>query len=162
LLSDRLREALARSQRDRSSVALLFCDLDHFKEVNDALGHSRGDEVPVDIARRLERELRPSDTIARFGGDEFVVVCESIAGPDEAASIANRLVAELEGVAPAASADGGGPPVGVSIGVAICSDSRAEPETLLREADAAMYRAKSRGRGRIEFAGSVHGPSRSA
>src|SRR3954464_7847533 len=95
LFMDRLDQALARLQRHASPLALLFVDLDHFKVVNDSLGHAAGDEVLVQAAARLRRTLRPTDTIARFGGDEFVILCEDGAGRAEAEEIAGRISLSL-------------------------------------------------------------------
>src|SRR3954466_448595 len=92
---DRLDQALARLQRHVSPLALLFVDLDHFKVVNDSLGHAAGDDVLVQAASRLRRALRPTDTIARFGGDEFVILCEDAAGRAEAEEIAGRISESL-------------------------------------------------------------------
>jgi diguanylate cyclase (GGDEF)-like protein len=143
LFMDRLDQALARLQRHASPIALLFVDLDHFKVVNDSLGHAAGDEVLVHAADRLRRTLRPADTIARFGGDEFVILCEDAAGRAEAEEIAGRIavalarpfkVGEQEVVLTA------------STGIVIANDTHTDSGALLRDADTAMYRAKERGR----------------
>jgi diguanylate cyclase (GGDEF)-like protein len=143
LFMDRLDQALARLQRNASPLALLFVDLDHFKVVNDSLGHAAGDEVLVQAAERLRRALRPTDTIARFGGDEFVVLCEEAAGRAEAEEIAGRIsvalarpfrVGDQEVVLTA------------STGIVIANDTHTDAGALLRDADTAMYRAKERGR----------------
>ena len=126
----------------------MFLDLDHFKEVNDTLGHDAGDRLLVDVAGRLRRCLRETDTAARLGGDEFVVVCEGLSAPEQAAigagRIARALRTEVTGPHHAIT-------VTVSVGVAT-SQGTSAPADLLREADAAMYRAKERGRARYEFA----------
>jgi diguanylate cyclase (GGDEF)-like protein len=139
--------ALARLRRHQTSIAVLFIDLDDFKVVNDSLGHNAGDRLLVELGQRLRAAIRPSDTIARFGGDEFVVLCEDIGEARDAVCVGERIVAAatepflLEGREMFVSA---------SVGVAIAIDGEATPETLLRDADAAMYRAKERGRGRVE------------
>ena len=147
LFLDRLALALARLQRHQTGIAVLFIDLDNFKVVNDSLGHGAGDRLLVELGRRLRTAIRPADTIARFGGDEFVVLCEDIKEARDAVVVGERIVAAaslpftLEGREMFVSA---------SVGVALAIDCESTPETLLRDADAAMYRAKERGRGRVE------------
>ncbi|WP_205699117.1 bifunctional diguanylate cyclase/phosphodiesterase [Conexibacter sp. SYSU D00693] len=148
LLLDRLAQAVARTGRRDGSVAVLFCDLDRFKVVNDSLGHSAGDDLLVQVAHRLRSALRLGDTAARFGGDEFVVLCEDLDGPEQAQALATRITSALR--APF-RLDGAEVPVRVSVGIALCDGPTVRPETLLRDADAAMYRAKERGGGRLEL-----------
>ena len=146
LALDRLALAQARAQRHRGHVAVLFCDLDGFKAVNDALGHAGGDAVLVAVAARLRHALRPEDTAARWGGDEFVAVCGDL-GPDEAAAraqvaaIARRIE---EAIAVPVGVDGDEIRVAASVGVAVARGAERSPEALVAEADAAMYRAKGR------------------
>jgi diguanylate cyclase (GGDEF)-like protein len=147
LLLDRLVLALARLRRHQTSIAVLFIDLDNFKVVNDSLGHGAGDKLLCELATRLRDAIRPSDTIARFGGDEFVVLCEDIAEARDAVVVGQRIV---EAAAAPFSLVGGEMYVTASVGVAMAIDSEPTPETLLRDADAAMYRAKERGPGRVE------------
>ena len=148
LLHDRLSLALARCARSNCHLAVVFLDLDRFKVVNDSLGHEGGDRVLRAVSARITNVLRPADTLARFGGDEFVVVCDDIAGPAEATRIARRVLDALED--PVDEAEGG-VHVGASIGVSLAQGGDATAEGLVRDADAAMYRAKERGRGRIEL-----------
>jgi diguanylate cyclase (GGDEF)-like protein len=147
LLMDRLNHWAARAERDRSSAAVLFVDLDNFKVINDALGHDQGDRLLRAAADRLRAELRPSDTIARVGGDEFVVFCEDVTSEHDALAMVDRLVHALD--APFDLA-GQSQHATASVGIAF-GDSSAEPEVLIRNADAAMYRAKERGRARFEL-----------
>jgi diguanylate cyclase (GGDEF)-like protein/PAS domain S-box-containing protein len=147
LLVDRLALSLARAERTGSHVAVLFLDLDRFKLVNDGLGHVVGDQLLVEVAARLTRSIRASDTVARFGGDEFVIVREDIADVTEAVEFAERIVAVLhEPIALSGRELYATTSVGIALGG---SDSSAEQ--LLRDADAAMYRAKDLGRARIEL-----------
>ena len=134
-------------RRSASSIAVLFIDLDNFKVVNDSLGHGAGDELLVELGTRLRTAIRPSDTIARFGGDEFVVLCEDITSARDAVMVGQRIV---EAASEPFTLAGREMFVSASVGVALALDGEATPETLLRDADVAMYRAKERGRGRVE------------
>jgi diguanylate cyclase (GGDEF)-like protein len=147
LFFDRLELALARLRRHQTSIAVLFIDLDNFKVVNDSLGHSAGDKLLVELGGRLRCAIRPSDTIARFGGDEFVVLCEDITDARDAVLVGERII---EATANPFTLEGREMYVTTSVGVALAIGSDATPETLLRDADAAMYRAKERGPGRVE------------
>jgi diguanylate cyclase (GGDEF)-like protein/PAS domain S-box-containing protein len=142
LFVDRLREAVARLRRHRAGLAVLFIDVDSFKVVNDSLGHAVGDELLVALADRLVEHLRPGDTLARFGGDEFVVLCENLAEPTGAGDLAQRLLNALD--APLQLGERRHH-VAVSIGIAPVDDPLAHPEEVIRNADTAMYRAKERG-----------------
>ncbi|MDQ6750691.1 MAG: EAL domain-containing protein [Actinomycetota bacterium] len=148
LFLDRLTGALARSSRSAGLTAVLFVDLDRFKIVNDSYGHGVGDSVLVEVASRLDAALRPGDTIARLGGDEFVILCEAIEDGSEALRVAERL--QLELVRPFNAQGSEAHVVTSSIGVAI-GTLDTDPEDLVHDADAAMYRAKDLGRARHEL-----------
>ena len=141
LLSDRLSQALRRSQRSGRPTALLFLDLDRFKVINDSLGHAAGDELLRHVAKRLTTVVRPEDTVARVGGDEFVVLAE-VADSDESIALAQRLIDAF--VDPIPLPGGEDAVTTASIGVALSTEH--DPEGLLRDADTALYRAKERGR----------------
>jgi diguanylate cyclase (GGDEF)-like protein/PAS domain S-box-containing protein len=148
LVMDRLTVALARAARGNTMVAVLFCDLDAFKVVNDSVGHEAGDRVLIEVAHRFTEALRECDTVARTGGDEFVVVCEGLNGAEDATTLAAQLRDVVE--EPIAFDDFEAA-VSVSIGIVTVAgfEARAvEPMILLRNADAAMYRAKRSGRAR--------------
>jgi diguanylate cyclase (GGDEF)-like protein/PAS domain S-box-containing protein len=148
LFSDRLVQALSRRGR-RVTTAVYFLDVDRFKRINDSLGHGAGDEVLCEVARRLRAVLRPEDTVARFGGDEFTIVCESVGGVLEAVSIADRL---QEPLGEPLRAGGAELRLSASIGVALAEPGDSvEAQRLIEDADAAMYRAKERGGARTEL-----------
>jgi diguanylate cyclase (GGDEF)-like protein len=152
LLLDRLALALARSHRRPLVLALLFLDLDRFKTINDSLGHDTGDELLVELARRLRRIVRPSDTVARFGGDEFLVLCEELRSQREALFVAQRARAAIAQPIELRSRR---IHLHASIGIA-CATPGMTPEGIIREADVAMYRAK-RNRSGIElFEAAMH------
>lgn len=143
LLQDRLNQALALAMRKSHQVAVLFMDLDRFKQINDTLGHSHGDTLLRAVARRLEGCIRKSDTLARLGGDEFMVVVPELVDPQEAMRVAGKLMQTLR--APF-QVDGHEFFVSVSLGISIYPADGEDGETLMANADAAMYRAKETGR----------------
>jgi diguanylate cyclase (GGDEF)-like protein len=138
LILDHLSLALARAPRRPSPVAVLFVDLEHFKEVNDTFGHGAGDELLAAVANRLTGVLRPSDTLGRLGGDEFLVVCEDVGGDADALGVATRLAGAFRSPFRLGSGDVS---VSGSVGVAL-SRPGVEPAALVAEADAAMYLSK--------------------
>jgi diguanylate cyclase (GGDEF)-like protein/PAS domain S-box-containing protein len=148
LVLDRLAQALLRLGRNAGNVAVMFLDLDRFKVINDSLGHDAGDELLVEISRRLANTIQAADTVARFGGDEFVVICERLHGVTDARAVAERLGRAL--AEPHTLTRGGIVVASASIGIALATGPNDRPETLLRDADAAMYRAKERGGARTE------------
>src|SRR6266566_3969850 len=138
LLMDRTRQALSRLHRSKGVVALLFIDLDRFKAVNDTFGHEIGDKLLIAVSQRLQEMMRDSDTVARLGGDEFVILGEEIEGDAEALALAERVLGVLRAPVRIGSAEVSMP---ASVGVSVSRNPEADPETLLREADVAMYRA---------------------
>jgi diguanylate cyclase (GGDEF)-like protein/PAS domain S-box-containing protein len=147
LFMDRLELALSRAQREHRCVALMFLDLDRFKLINDSLGHEMGDRLLKSASQRLGAALRAVDTLARFGGDEFTVLCE-VADKSEALDIAERLIQAMQRPL---DLDESELFVSVSVGVALSLDGRETGAEMLRNADVAMYRAKEIGPSRTEF-----------
>jgi diguanylate cyclase (GGDEF)-like protein/PAS domain S-box-containing protein len=148
LFLDRLTQALARSRRNpEARIALLFLDLDGFKQVNDNLGHLAGDQLLVEVAVRIGQRLRQSDTAARLGGDEFAVLLEDVRAPEAvdaiAADISRRLCAPYE-------IDGEEVVISAAVGAALSVTGQERPDDILRSADSAMYQAKLKGRRRAE------------
>jgi diguanylate cyclase (GGDEF)-like protein/PAS domain S-box-containing protein len=145
LFAERVRHAIARTRREHHSVAVVFLDLDDFKTINDSLGHAAGDEVLVEVAKRLATSVRATDTAARFGGDEFALLLEDIEGVQEAADTAERVLDALALPLPVAHKELS---LRCSIGISVVSkEAPAGAEELIRDADAAMYRAKRDGKG---------------
>ena len=159
LFTDRLEHALSRRDETRGLLAVLFVDLDDFKMVNDTFGHAPGDDLLRSVAERLRSVLRPADTAARFGGDEFAILLEDALERDDVAAVAERIVAALK---PHFVVERQEVAVHASIGVAIASAGPVDAEELLRRADAAMYWAKVQGKGGYEVydAGMLEGSGR--
>ena len=146
LLSSRLRQAIARAARQGTRIAIAFIDLDHFKEINDQLGHASGDQFLIELARRLTENSREEDTIARWGGDEFLLLMEDIHAPDTATLLSERILAKLR--APIELSTRTIEP-SASIGIALFPDDAQSATSLIEAADKAMYNAKQDGRNRI-------------
>ncbi|SJM30173.1 Diguanylate cyclase (GGDEF) domain-containing protein [Mesorhizobium delmotii] len=148
LFRERLDEALVRARRNGEALAVLCLDLDHFKSVNDTLGHPVGDKLLQTVAKRLQDSLRETDVAARLGGDEFAVIGTSIADPTDASGFAVRLI---EALSKPYEIDGHQVVIGASIGVAVAPENGFEPDILLKNADMALYRAKADGRNTFRF-----------
>jgi diguanylate cyclase (GGDEF)-like protein/PAS domain S-box-containing protein len=145
-----LEHAVRRARRNSTQLAALYLDLDGFKQVNDTYGHETGDRLLIEVAARLRHTLRASDQVARFGGDEFVVVLEDMPGPPEVELVAGKLIAEIArpyGILP----DGGACRVTASVGVSLFPADADSPRELLQHADAAMYRAKQHCKNTLRF-----------
>ncbi|WP_051180705.1 EAL domain-containing protein [Thermithiobacillus tepidarius DSM 3134] len=148
LLQDRLAQSIAHSRRQGLSMAVLFLDLDGFKQINDTLGHEAGDQFLVEVAARLREHLRAGDTVARLGGDEFVLVVDDVAQDEEVAPLAERI---LEALARPVLLAGQELFVTTSIGISVFPRDGEDVTTLLKHADTAMYQAKAQGRNRYQF-----------
>jgi diguanylate cyclase (GGDEF)-like protein/PAS domain S-box-containing protein len=147
LFVDRVEHALIRARRRESTVAVLFTDLDNFKVINDSLGHEAGDELLVAVAARIQDCLRPEDTVARFGGDEFTVLLEDVDGVEGATRVAGRMAQVLQAPFYVRAQEVFAT---TSIGIALNRSTEEEPGDLLRNADLAMYRAKDKGKDDFE------------
>jgi len=148
LFQDRLSQTLAQARRENQLVGLVFLDLDRFKNINDTLGHSAGDELLKEVAHRLKSCIRRSDTIARLGGDEFVIILPAINQTEDATLIARKI---LQSFTPAVDLEGQEIFITTSIGIAIYPNDGQNSESLVRNADTAMYQAKERGRNNYQF-----------
>lgn len=149
LFTDRLKHSIDYSRRNQNYMyAVLFMDLDRFKDVNDSLGHAMGDKLLINMARLLEGILRPNDTVARLGGDEFVILIDGINNISDATIVADRLQDKL---ASTPLLEGHSIFVSASIGIVLSLSGLDRPEDVLRDADIAMYRAKANGRARYEI-----------
>jgi diguanylate cyclase (GGDEF)-like protein/PAS domain S-box-containing protein len=148
LLTDRLRQALAFAARHRTRVALMFLDLDRFKNINDSLGHHIGDQILKEVATRLTRAVRAEDTVARLGGDEFVVLLQELHSSTDAAIIATNLLRELT---PPCFVDGHELHLSASAGITLYPDDGRDADVLMKNADIAMYQVKDAGRNGFQF-----------
>ncbi len=148
LLVDRLNHAIDRAHRSGNQLAVMFLDLDHFKHINDSLGHALGDELLREVAQRLSARVRKGDTVARLGGDEFIVIMEKIDGPDDADVVAREL---METLRHPFNLQGHRLFVDASIGICLFPRDGESCDELLRNADAAMYQAKEDGRNNYAF-----------
>jgi diguanylate cyclase (GGDEF)-like protein len=148
LFDDRLDQIIATARRADQSAALLYIDLDRFKQINDTLGHPAGDELIREVARRLSRSVREVDTVARLGGDEFAVIQAGVTDPMDVEIVCSRIIGELSR---AFDLLGGQSFIGCSIGIAMMPDDAIDRTELMRKADIALYRGKVSGRGRHVF-----------
>ncbi len=145
LFNERVRHALARARRERAGLGVIFLDLDDFKTINDSLGHAAGDEVLLEVAKRLATSIRVTDTAARFGGDEFAILLEDATGPDDAADVAERIIEALKRPLQLDSKE---IMVQASLGISMVDyETTLDADELIRNADAAMYIAKRDGKG---------------
>jgi diguanylate cyclase (GGDEF)-like protein/PAS domain S-box-containing protein len=149
LFFDRLNQSIALAGRDGKRFALLFIDLDGFKQVNDSFGHETGDDVLKETAQRLTGCLRESDTVARMGGDEFIVILANISRPEDAGLVAGKMLAAVS--RPIELSQGRSCTVGASIGISIYPDDSTEPAQLVSAADTAMYSVKHKGKNGFRF-----------
>lgn len=148
LFRDRLQMAIRKNQRSHEKIAILFVDVDHFKQINDSLGHETGDKLLILVTERLQNVLRESDTVARLGGDEFNILIDGITHNENLIDIAEKL---LNAFKEPFSIEGQFLFTTISMGIALSPDDGATPETLLKNADIAMYRAKNEGRNTYRF-----------
>jgi diguanylate cyclase (GGDEF)-like protein/PAS domain S-box-containing protein len=148
LLTDRLSQSIHHARRSGKSVAVLFIDLDRFKNINDSLGHDVGDMVIIEAARRLSMSVRAGDTVARLGGDEFVVILNDVSRRDDVAAISNKI---LDAIAEPMLLRGHELYLSGSVGISMYADDGDDSATLLKNADTAMYQAKQAGKGRHKF-----------
>ncbi|TRW95023.1 EAL domain-containing protein [Candidatus Methylobacter oryzae] len=149
LFRDRLHSAVASAKRSKSQLALLFIDLDRFKEVNDSSGHTAGDRLLIQVARRLNECIRESDTLARLGGDEFVVIMNNSGHSHDVENVVRTILEVLE--QPFSLGEGINAAISASIGIALYPTDGRDDTTLIQNADAAMYRVKETGRNGFEF-----------
>ena len=148
LMQDRLQHAIERAQREGTRLSVTFLDLDRFKAINDTLGHDVGDQLLQEVAARIKTRLRSSDTVARMGGDEFVVLMENLRDPEYCAGVADEIIAEISRPL---NIHGHAIEIGASLGVAFYPEDGDDATTLMKHADTAMYVAKADGKGIYRF-----------
>ena len=148
LFVDRLEQGIEKARRNKDKMALLFIDLDHFKEINDSLGHKMGDKILNAVTRRLQKAIRAEDTLARFGGDEFTILIEGLKNEQDASLLAEKI---LDALVKSFIIDEHELYIGSSIGISIYPDNGKNTSDLLKNADAAMYKAKSEGRNNFQY-----------
>lgn len=150
LMLDRIENAIAFARRHENRIAILFIDFDHFKQINDTLGHDVGDVALQIVARRLEGAVRSSDTVSRHSGDEFLILLAEIGGATDAISTAEKILAAVSEPAQIGEHE---LRFSISMGIALCPDDGETAAILIKKADTAMYRSKRRGGGRFELHG---------
>lgn len=148
LLKERLDQAIAMARRHHAGLAVMFLDLDRFKGINDSLGHAVGDALLLSVAQRLKTAVRSTDTVSRYGGDEFVVLLSEISDEAAVSALAKKI---RKAVGASHAIDGHDLRIGVTIGVSVYPQNGEDAESLIANADAAMYRAKRSGRDQIHF-----------
>lgn len=148
LFFDRLNQSIKQSRRTYTKSAVMFIDLDHFKEINDTLGHAAGDKVLIEVASRLHNNIREVDTLARLAGDEFTIILESITNMQDVAEIANKILLTFQKPMHIDKSD---MKITTSIGISIFPDDGDTPEELLQNADTAMYKAKNSGKNKYHY-----------
>ncbi|MGD0404873.1 MAG: EAL domain-containing protein [Candidatus Acidiferrales bacterium] len=148
LVNDRIAQSISLARRQNRSIAVLFLDLDHFKYINDSLGHAVGDQLLQSVSKRLLASVRGSDTVSRQGGDEFVILLSEIAHPEDAATSAHKILLSLSAPCSIAGHD---LHIDGSIGISIYPADGVDAETLIKNADTAMYNAKEHGRNNFQF-----------
>ncbi|HEY9050612.1 MAG TPA: EAL domain-containing protein [Gammaproteobacteria bacterium] len=148
LFNDRIEQAISRATRNKTRFALLFIDIDHFKVINDSMGHEAGDNLLTSLTLRIQQSLRRTDTVARLGGDEFAIILENIHLPEDIILVTKNLLEDLGKPIQIIERD---VYVGASIGIAVFPDDGEDFGTLLKHADTAMYRAKETGRNTFQF-----------
>jgi len=148
LFNDRLTRSIEKSKRRELKMALLFIDLDHFKEINDSLGHDAGDVVLKEVAQRLKQTMRKEDSLARLGGDEFTIIIEDLESGEHASVLAQKIISQL---AAPINFDNNSLYISSSIGISLFPDDGSNPQNLLKYADSAMYKAKDEGRNNFQY-----------
>jgi diguanylate cyclase (GGDEF)-like protein/PAS domain S-box-containing protein len=148
LFLDRLNQYIHKAHRNKTKIAVLFIDMDRFKEINDSLGHTFGDKAIQEVARRIENQIRDTDTLARFGGDEFILICNAIDDPIFTVTVVEKI---MQSMSAPIIIDGHSIYVTLSIGISVYPDDAQIADDLLKNADAAMYKAKNDGRNTYSF-----------